>query len=200
MPALVYLHGFLSSPLSTKALQTQEWLAAHRPDISYHCPFLSSYPGKARKALEQLMSDLTDDAIGLVGSSLGGFWATYLAEKHNVPAVLVNPAVSPHTRFAEVVGQRLKNYHTDDEYCLTDADLRELIDADIPQLNNAQKYWLMVQTGDETLDYRLALERYGNARVLKEKGGSHSFDGYERWIPELVEFLFDGRCRDLSHN
>ncbi len=194
MPALVYLHGFLSSPLSTKARQTEAWLTAHRPDIRYHCPFLSSYPGEARasldRLLDELLADTPADSIGLMGSSLGGFWATYLAETHELRAVLVNPAVRPQDRFAEFVGRTLKNYHSDDEYRLTQADMRELIEADLIPRNLAN-YWVMLQTGDETLDYRQAIEKYQGSRFLVEEGGSHAFEGFEHWLPRLVNFLFE---------
>lgn len=197
MPALVYLHGFLSSPLSAKAQQTEAWLRAHRPDISYHCPFISSYPGEARDTLEQLMTRLLADRIGLVGSSLGGFWSTYLAENYDLRAVLVNPAVRPQDRFEEFVGQTLKNYHTDNEYCLMPDDLQGLIDADVKQLRDPANYWVMLQTGDETLDYRQAVDKYQGSKLLVEEGGSHTFDGFENRLPQVVEFLFGST--DLSH-
>jgi predicted esterase YcpF (UPF0227 family) len=190
MPALVYLHGFLSSPLSIKARQTEAWLKAHRPDISYHCPFISSYPGDARISLEKLLADIPANSIGLVGSSLGGFWATYLAEIYGLRAVLVNPAVRPQDRFAEFVGRTLKSYHSDDEYRLTQADMQELIKTDLAPCKPA-RYWVMLQTGDETLDYRQAIEKYEGSRLLVEEGGSHAFDGFEQWLPQLVEFLFE---------
>lgn len=190
MSALVYLHGFLSSPRSIKAQQTEAWLQTHRPDISYQCPFLSSYPGQARATLEQLMARLDGEGIGLVGSSLGGFWATYLAEQYNLPAVLVNPAVRPQDRFAEFVGQPLKNYHSDDEYCLTKEDLQHLLQADTQALRNPANYWVMLQTGDEALDYRLARDKYQSTRLQVEEGGSHSFEGFENWLAQVIEFLF----------
>lgn len=191
MSVLIYLHGFLSSPLSAKAQQTASWLKANRPDIRYHCPYLSSYPGEARATLDRLVQSLGSEPVGLIGSSLGGFWATYLAERYNFPAVLVNPAVRPQDRFDEFVGQPLKNYHSDDSYCLTADDLQQLVQADAEQLNNRDNYWVMLQTGDETLDYRLAVEKYQGCKFLVEEGGSHTFEGYQNWIPQIVEFLFD---------
>lgn len=193
MPALIYLHGFLSSPLSVKAQQTQSWLTAHRPDIQYHCPLLSSYPGQARCALDELVASLAGETIGLVGSSLGGFWATYLAERYDLRAVLINPAVRPQDRFKEFVGQSLKNYHSDDEYRLTPSDLHDLLAADVEVPQHSNNYWVLLQTGDETLDYRQAAEKYAAARLLIEEGGNHTFEGYEQWLPSIVEFLFHAR-------
>jgi uncharacterized protein len=95
MAALLYLHGFLSSPSSFKAQQAQVWLAAKHPEIDYHCPQLSPYPAETQQLLEQLVQSLLPQPVYLMGSSLGGFWATGLAEKYNLRALLINPAVNP---------------------------------------------------------------------------------------------------------
>ncbi len=190
MSALIYLHGFLSSPLSAKAQQTEAWLKVHRPDITYYCPALSARPGDALRTIEQLVQGLPQSEIGLVGSSLGGFWSTWVVEQLGVPAVLVNPAVRPQERFAEFVGQTLRNYHSGEEFYLHPEDLDDLVQADVAQLRDPSRYWVMLQTGDETLDYRQALEKYRGARVLLEEGGNHSFEGFEQWLPDIVAFLF----------
>lgn len=191
MPTLIYIHGFLSSPKSTKAQVTHDWLRYHRPDWRFECPFLSSHPAQAKAALEYLLERLPDREIFLLGSSLGGFWATYLAETRNLPAVLINPAVSPQRRFQVLVGQTLKNYHTAETCILTDDDMAELAACDVDRLNNPDLYWLLAQTGDETLDYRDAVAKYRGCRQTVETGGSHAFDGYEGWLPDIVEFFED---------
>lgn len=189
MPTLLYIHGFLSSPKSAKALATHDWLQYHRPEWRFECPFLSSRPADARATLEALISQLGDDDVYLTGSSLGGFWATYLAERYGLPAVLINPAVSPQRRFTDLVGQPLKNYHTGQPFTLTQQDLAELEACDVANLRNTDLYWLLVQTGDETLDYRDAVKKYQGCRQTVEAGGSHAFDGYESWLGEIASFF-----------
>ena len=189
MAALVYIHGFLSSPRSHKALQVHDWLAQNRPDIDYYCPFLTPYFGEARAALDTLVTSLMPGTVMLMGSSLGGFWATYLAEKYDLRAVLINPAAKPGVLGQDYVGVELKNYHTDDTYVLTKRHIQELLSADTPVIRRHDNYWLMVQTGDETLDYRLALEKYAGCKQLIERGGSHAFDGFERLISRAIAFL-----------
>lgn len=189
MPTLLYIHGFLSSPKSAKALATHHWLQYHRPSWRFECPFLSSHPAEARAALETLVSPLLADGVYLVGSSLGGFWATYLTERYGLPSVLINPAVSPQRRFAELVGQPLKNYHTGQPFTLRQQDLVELEACDVARLSNTDLYWLLVQTGDETLDYRDAVAKYQGCRQTVEAGGSHTFEGYENWLPDMVAFF-----------
>jgi len=188
MAALLYIHGFLSSPLSFKAQQTREWLAAKHPEIDYHCPQLSPYPAQTQQLLEQLVESLLPEPIYLMGSSLGGFWATWLAEKYNLRALLINPAVKPQEFIPKYVGLELKSYHTDDIYHLHAHHIDEikLVDVKPQRLDN---YWLLVQTGDETLDYRKAVEKYAGCKQTVEEGGDHAFQGYERYLENGLAFL-----------
>lgn len=189
MPTLLYIHGFLSSPKSAKAQATQSWLRYHRPQWQYQCPFLSSYPGEAQAALDGLVTQLDGEEIYLVGSSLGGFWATYLTERYGFRSVLINPAVHPQLRFADLVGQTLDNYHTGEPCILRQQDIDQLALCDPLSINNPDLYWLMVQTGDEVLDYRDAVARYQGCRQTVESGGDHSFVGYDSWLAEVVAFF-----------
>lgn len=187
---VLYLHGFLSSPESKKAVQSRAWFASKFPHIKVISPQLSSSPTKAKQHLNEILEQHKDDEICVIGSSLGGFWATYLVENSwAVKAVLVNPAVNPQSRFNEYVGKALKHYYSDEVLVLTDADLEDLKSADFIQVKYPEKYWLMVQTADETLDYRMAVEKYDAAKKLIEDGGNHSFENYERWLPDIAEFF-----------
>lgn len=189
MSALIYIHGFLSSPLSQKAQQVKHWLAEQRPDIDYCCPQLNPYPNEVRQELEQRVESCLPGPVYLMGSSMGGFWATYLSEKYRLPAVLINPAVRPYDFMPAYIGVELKNYHTDDCYQLTDEHTEQLRQADVSEISFPQYLWLMVQKGDETLDYRDAVEKYRACKQLVEDGGDHSFQQFERWIPAAIDFL-----------
>lgn len=187
MPTLLYIHGFLSSPKSQKAQTTQHWLEENRPDWVFECPYLSSYPAEALSKLEDVF--LRDEKpVYILGSSLGGFWATLLTEKYQCKAVLVNPVVLPQKRFQEYVGVELKNYHTDDAYTLHDDDIDVLVNCDQKNIINPSLYWLMVQKGDQTLDYQLAVDKYKGSRQLVEEGGNHTFQDFEKWLPEIIQF------------
>jgi predicted esterase YcpF (UPF0227 family) len=190
MAALLYIHGFLSSPQSFKAQQTQAWLAANHPEIDYHCPQLSPYPAETQQLLEQLVESILPQSVYLMGSSLGGFWATWLAEKYNLRALLINPAVSPQSFMPKYVGMELKSYHSDDVYLLHKHHIDEikLVDVQPQRLDN---YWLLVQTGDETLDYRNAVEKYNGCKQTVEEGGDHSFQRFERYLETGLNFLTD---------
>ena len=190
MPTVVYLHGFLSSPKSAKAQLTERWLAEHRPHWRYLCPELSSYPSLARSQIHSLSESLSGDSVLLIGSSLGGFWATYWAEQLGVDAVvLVNPAVAPHSRFKHFVGQALPSFYSDEVVTLENADLEVLGECDQAEINKPNKYRVMLQTGDETLDYRQAERHYQHTHLLVEQGGNHSFAKFERHLERIANFF-----------
>lgn len=184
----MYIHGFLSSPLSFKAQQTQAWLAANHPEIDYYCPQLSSYPADTQALLERLVESLLPQPVYLMGSSLGGFWATWLVEKYNLRALLINPAVKPQGFMPGYLGMELKSYHTDDVYYLGQEHIDEITRVDI-QPNRLDNYWLLVQTGDETLDYRDAVKKYAGCKQTIEEGGDHAFQGFERFLDSGLAFL-----------
>lgn len=185
MASLIYLHGFLSSPLSAKAEITRNWLLKNKSEIDYYCPQLPPYPNETKNILTQLVEQLSNRPVYLVGSSLGGFWATYLAERFNLLAVLINPAVSPQNFMPKYLGVDLKSYHTDDSYHLQQHHIDEILGADLP-VTRFENYWLLVQTGDETLDYRDAVKKYAHCKQTIEEGGDHSFQGFENYLEDIV--------------
>lgn len=190
MSSLIYIHGFLSSPQSFKARQLQQWLAAHRPDVQWHCPHLTPYPEQTRHTLETLVDRCLaeNQPVGVMGSSLGGFWATWLAETRNVKAVLVNPSVSPWQFMPEYLHRDLTAWHGETVYRLNETHVEEIRACERAILL-PHNYWLLVQTGDETLDYSRAVARYRDCRQTVEDGGDHSFQGFERYHQQAIEFL-----------
>lgn len=188
MATLLYIHGFLSSPRSFKAQQTAQWLAVHHPEIEFLCPQLTPYPADTQKLLESLIESRLPEPVYLMGSSLGGFWSTWLAEKYNVRAVLINPAVHPQDFMPAYLAVDLKSYHTDDSYRLSAHHIDEIIAVDVP-VARPNNYWLLVQTGDETLDYRQAVQKYHACKQTIEEGGDHSFQGFEYHLDGLLGWL-----------
>lgn len=191
MPALLYIHGFLSSPNSFKALQVKDWLQQYRPDIAYHCPFLTVYPDQVQAELDRIVAEVKaqGEDLYLMGSSMGGFWCSYLVEKYGLPALLINPAVRPSMLMPEYVGKTLKNYHTDDSYTLEAKHIEQLRALLPEEITRPDNYWVLLQTEDETLDYRQAAELYQHCKLTIEEGGDHAFQGFERFIEPGIEFL-----------
>lgn len=183
---IVFLHGFNSSPYSGKALQLGDFMHRLGRGHEYHCPALSNSPREAVAQVEALLAG-NNNPVTLVGSSLGGFYATYLAEKHGCKAVLVNPAVHAHALLRAALGPQT-NWHTGAKWVLTEAHLAELAAMDLAQITRPARYLLMVQTGDEILNFQDAVSYYAGARHIIEQGGDHSFTGFERHLSTILDF------------
>ncbi|MCH9690847.1 MAG: hypothetical protein K0U59_02100 [Gammaproteobacteria bacterium] len=197
-PLLIYLHGFLSSPESSKCQQLRDWLARERPDIVFYAPLISPHPAIAAESLtlslQQFLNTEHRGQIGLVGSSMGGFWANFLAERHQLPAVVVNPAVRPARFLPEYIGRTLYAYSGEQrQYQLTEHDVASMSDLESHLSASVGRYWLLAQRGDETLDCREAEQFYCGQRQTVENGGDHSFQGFARYCAPLVDFLFESK-------
>ena len=184
---IVYLHGFNSSPASGKAQQLGEHMAAIGRQADYYCPALPNSPRGAIALIEAELAQCRPATVTLVGSSLGGFYATYLAEKHGWKAVLVNPAVHAHKLLRSALGPQT-NWHTGEQWELTEAHLAELAALDVDAITRPERYLLLVQTGDEVLDYRDAVAYYAGATQIIEDGGDHGFAGFERHYQTILDF------------
>lgn len=187
-PSLIYLHGFNSSPLSVKAQQLAGYVRETLPDIQVHIPQLPATPLAAWTFLQRLMDGLAGRKVGVVGSSLGGFWATRLAELYGCHSVVVNPVVHPQYLLNQLLGPQ-ENPYTHEQYVLTDAHVAELAQLDVPSLQFPERIWLLQQQGDEVLDYRQSLAFYHFSRITSELGGNHAFIEFERYCAQIVRFL-----------
>ncbi len=181
---LIYVHGFNSSPASSKAAAIQRELERRGRGGDFLAPALSHSPAAAAALLSQLVR-LHRDAC-LVGSSLGGFYATWLTEAHGVRAVLLNPAVRPYELLAGATG-RQKNFHTGEEYDFTAQHINELRALEIDSIT-PERYLLMVTTGDEVLDYRQAVAKYRGARQIVIEGGDHGFGDFAHYLDTVLAF------------
>ena len=179
-----YIHGFNSSPASFKARVLHERLAATGRAEEFIAPALPHAPAAAAALLAELARRYPQAAV--VGSSLGGFYATWLAEQFALRAVLVNPAVRPYNLLEGHIG-RQKNFHSGEEYDFTVQHVAELRALEVDSIT-PQRYLLMVETGDEVLDYRDAVARYHGARQLVIAGGDHGFGDFAGYLDTVVEF------------
>jgi predicted esterase YcpF (UPF0227 family) len=181
---MIYIHGFNSSPASSKARLLHERLTMLGPAHEFLAPALPHSPAAAARVLEDLVR--THPHAALVGSSLGGFYATWLAEQFALRAVLVNPAVRPYDLLGGQIG-RQKNFHTGEEYEFTAQHVAELRALEVDAIT-PEHYLLMVETGDEVLDYRDAVEKYRGAQQLVIEGGDHGFSDFARYAGTAIEF------------
>ena len=182
---LIYIHGLNSSPASFKASLLRRRLEQLGRGAEFIAPALPHRPGAAAAILDAEVG--RDPASVLVGSSLGGFYATWLAEKHGLKAVLVNPAVRPYDGLRQFLGPQ-QNLYTGERYELTQAHLTELAAMDVAAITRPERYLLIVAKGDEILDYRHAVERYRGCRQIVVEGGDHGLSEFDQYLDDVLGF------------
>lgn len=186
---LLSLHGFHSSPESLKARQLFEYVAEHHPEITFICPQLPCLPNQMWQLIESIFEKHKNDEIGVVGSSLGGFLATKVADLYKTKVILVNPAVTPYLLFQGYVGTQV-HPHTNERYNIDALYMQNLIALNVAKISYPDNCWVLLQQDDEVLDYQQAVTKYQGCKITCETGGDHSFIGFERFIPDIIRFLF----------
>ena len=181
---ILYIHGFNSSSASFKAKVLQQQLAGS--GVEFVAPDLSHWPLQAIAQLEAAIAQ-AKEAVTLVGSSLGGYYATWLAEKHGLKAVLINPAVRPDELLPEFLGPN-RNLYTGESYDLTLRHLDELRQLAVSAITRPERYLLIVGTEDEVLDYRQALDFYAGARHIVVEGGDHGLSNFADHVGSIRDF------------
>ena len=184
---LFYVHGFNSSPQSAKARLLGD-AAQGVTGVRYHVPGLPYDPQRAITILQDAIEQCLPEKVGLVGSSMGGFYGTHMAEKYDLPLVLVNPAVRPFELLKDYLGEN-ENIYTGEKYIFTEEHIEQLRSLDVEPITRPERYLLLTQTADEVLDYRQGVEKYAGCQQIVEAGGSHGFDGFEQHIPTIFKFF-----------
>ncbi|MGE5115902.1 MAG: YqiA/YcfP family alpha/beta fold hydrolase [Betaproteobacteria bacterium] len=186
---LLYLHGFRSSPQSTKARLTAAWLAEHRPDVRWWCPQLPPSPKAAIDLIEAGLADWPRASMAVAGSSLGGFYATVVAERTGCPAVLLNPAVDPARDLAGHLGETTSWHDPSQRIRFDAAYLDELRTLAVPAITRPGRYLAVVAKGDEVLDWHEMAARYAGTHLDLVEGGDHALSDFATRLPRVMRFL-----------
>jgi predicted esterase YcpF (UPF0227 family) len=190
-PAVLFLHGFLSSPTSTKAQQLTQWLAAE--GVAYRCPQLSISPHEAIEQAEAVVDELLDQGYAprIIGSSLGGFYTRFLMETHPARGQfrcgLINPAVAPVRDLAGQVGVH-KAWHSDDRLSFKVEYLQDLQAMERP-ITQAHRYFLIAAKGDELLSWEEMVAAHPGATHRVVEGSDHGLSDFAQHWPSLRAFL-----------
>jgi len=184
---ILYIHGFNSSPASHKANQLRARLKARDREDELFCPALSHRPDEAMKLLQERVVLEGPEQVTLVGSSLGGFYATWLTERLGCRSVLVNPAITPHDGLRAYLGPQ-KNLYTGEPYELTVSHLAQLKALHVTQPEKIDRYLLIHTTGDELLDWRMAVAHYQGCRQIIVAGSDHGFSEFGDYVDCVLEF------------
>lgn len=186
---LLYLHGFRSSPQSFKARRLLAWLAAHRPEVQAWCPRLPPSPREAIALVEHGIADWPPHGSVVLGSSLGGFYATVISERHAWPAVVLNPAVDPARDLAQYIGEQTA-FHSPEERFFFRAEFIDELRAIAPgPLQGPERYGAVIAKGDELLDWREMAARYAGAHVRLLEGGDHALSDFDAHLPFILQHL-----------
>jgi uncharacterized protein len=185
---LLYLHGFRSSPQSAKARMTAAWMQQHRPDVQWWCPQLPPSPREAMALMLDGAADWPAADSAVIGSSLGGFYATALAERLGWRAVLLNPAVDPARDLAKYIGETTA-WHNDERFFFRPEFIAELRALAPAALTDLRRYFAIIAKGDEVLSWVEMSERYRGCRVRLLEGGDHALGDFDAHLPEVAAFL-----------
>ena len=184
---ILYLHGFRSSPLSFKARMIEARLAALGRAGKYRCPQLSASPREAMVLAEDIARSVPAEQLTLVGSSLGGFYATWLAEQLGCRAVLLNPAVDPARDLDKHVGATT-TFHTNEPFEFKPEYVDELRALAVARITQPERYLLVAATGDELLDWREMVAHYPGAHHCIIEGSDHGISDFENYLDRVLAF------------
>ncbi len=186
---LLYLHGFRSSPKSTKAQLTLDAVRERAADISIYCPALSASPRQAIADIEAYTANWPKAQSAIVGSSLGGFYATYLAERWACKAVLLNPAVYPARDLATHLGEQTLWQDPVAPFIFERRYLDELRSLEVSSITHPDRYFAVIAKGDEVLDWREMTGHYPGATIRLLEGSDHALSDYSLHLGAVLDFL-----------
>ena len=186
---LLYLHGFRSSPQSAKARQMAAHVAAHHPGVHLWCPQLPPSPREAMALVAGTVADWPRASSAVVGSSLGGFYASWVAQQLACPSALLNPAVDPARDLARYIGEQTSWHDPAERFFFLPEYIAELQALDVRGKPPAGPELAIIAQGDEVLDWREMVARYPAAQQLVLEGGDHALTGFEAHLPLVASFL-----------
>lgn len=184
---ILYLHGFRSSPKSMKARLTGERMAALGLADQFICPQLPASPKDAMQLAFALIEGVPAEQLTIVGSSLGGYYATYMAERLGCRAVLLNPAIVPRLDLDRHVGVTTQ-FHSDEPFEFKREHIEELRALEVPRITRPERYFLIAATGDEVLDYRDMVAHYSGARQHVIQGSDHAISEFADYLAPVLAF------------
>ena len=184
---IFYFHGFASSADSTKAMIFNDFIKEKFPNIYLHTPNIDNSIEKSFIQLEKLVQENEGEKL-FIGSSLGGFYASYFAEKFDSRAVLINPASNPYLGMEMYLGENT-NYSTNEKFYLTNKDLEILELNNVSKIKFPSNYLVLIETGDDVIPFEYTLDFYSGCNFCIVNGGSHSFDSFRKKLGKISKFM-----------
>jgi uncharacterized protein len=186
---LLYLHGFRSSPQSSKARVMAAWVRQHRPELTWWCPQLPPSPADAMQMLFDGIAHWSAARTGVIGSSLGGFYATTFAERLGCRAVLLNPAIDPARDLAKYIGETTA-WHSDESFVFRPEFIDELRAIAPGELTQLERYLAVIAKGDEVLSWVEMSTRYRGCKIKLLEASDHALSDFDtQHLPDVLAFL-----------
>ena len=185
---IIYLHGFNSSSESKKSKILEYFLEGNK-FINLESPNLETSPRKAICQIKKIIKE-SPDRVSLIGSSLGGLYATFLADAYSLKSVTINPVVKKHISGMKGLVGIHKKFHTEEEYEFSTEDYSDLNKLGIDNLKEPLNHLSLIKMSDEVLDHKMTFEYFSKSYILSEKGGNHSYDDFFEKIPLILEHMF----------
>ena len=186
---VLYLHGFRSSPQSTKAQQVASVMATQFAHLTWWCPQLPPSPKAAAELIQAGTADWPSHHMAIIGSSLGGFYATWLASQRGCKAVLLNPAIDPARDLAKYIGEQSTWHNPAERFYFAPEFVDELRALEVGPLPHPERLWALIAKGDDVLDWREMTARYPGSPQVVMEGGDHAISAFETYLPQVIEFL-----------
>ena len=186
---LLYLHGFRSSPQSAKARLMAAHVAQHHPGVQFWGPQLPPSPRAAMDMLCAGVAGWPPERMAVVGSSLGGYYASWVAQQKRCASVLLNPAVNPARDLARYIGEQTQFHAPDEHFYFAPEFVDELHALDVRGEPPAAPQLAIIAKGDEVLDWREMVARYPQAKLQLLDGGDHGLSDFADHIAGIVQFL-----------
>lgn len=186
---LLYLHGFRSSPQSAKARQVAAWVQGHHPDMVWWCPQLPPSPRAAMQMVADGIAGWPRASMAVAGSSLGGFYATHVAETYACKAVLLNPAVNPARDLTSYIGEQTAWHNPNEHFFFEPRFVDELRALEHGPVARPENYFAIMAKGDEVLDWREMTGRYPGVRIKLLEGGDHALSDFATHMQDMMDFL-----------
>jgi len=186
---LLYLHGFRSSPQSEKSRRMARWVTEEQPQLRFESPWLAPSPDEAIVQCERLVAGWPVQTMAIVGSSLGGFFATVLAERIGCRAAVINPAVDPARDLHKHIGVQTYWHDESLSFEVKPEFMGQLQSMTPGPLKDPGRYFALIAKGDELLDWREMHARYRGAEILLLEGSDHGVSDFEDHLPQLTRFL-----------
>ena len=186
---LLYLHGFRSSPQSNKSRQMAAHVASEHPQVRWWSPQLPPSPRDAAAMIAAGIANWPRKTMAVVGSSLGGYYASWVAQLASCKSVMINPAVNPARDLQRCVGEQTAWHNPEEHFFFSPDYIDELRQLDTRRMSASAPEMVLIAQGDEVLDWREMSERYPNALQLVQEGGDHALSNFEEYLPRVGEFL-----------